>query len=990
MNDLIRTSHYLLPLEQDIVVFVADLLLKRSTNSADRSGPADFSDTVVCFPGKRPALYLRRHLAQRIAAPFFPPRILDADALMDDILISNGVFTERTIVDDLDLLRLLYVVVQDSLKDASNNRSWCSNFNDFFFWGLKLLSAFDLLGTELVDPDALKRQVGHVVSMEGIHPQVAGIWSNLPTLYRSFVRELESRGIWTRGDIYRKAAELVRSDIFSDRDNNYIIAGFFALNRAQKQVFSSMCDRGVASVVLQGGQIPGFPELDSRWNQIDEIMSLCKGEWTEIPRDPEHTSPEVKLYRGFDVHSQIQIASDILSMPPDNIDPTAQALVIPRPDLLLPVLSWVLEDVDFPYNISMGYPLARTPIAQLLELVFKAQEAKQRYYVPDYFSVISHPYILPILTGDIQTERGVLSILREAVSQKASSFMELSLTEATVSGLDDRTLEDRLLLIHKHCFRSFEQAGDIVGVANAVRDLVEMLVEYSPFARHPLASEFISSILDMCRVIQEPDDRLSSDFDGLWSGEKDGARAGRWLFKYLIKERRIPFSGIPLDGIQVLGILETRCLNLKKVVVLEVNEGILPPLSYPDEILPPVIRKYLGLPELDYDAIVSRYHFFRLIAGSEEIDLIYAEAQDQMRSRFIEELVWAREKQNSEIDCVPVSEPDLSVNISLPHVVDIPKNDRILSVLKDIVLSPSAIDCFMGCPFMFYARYILRLSAREEESWEINPARIGILVHRVLQLLYARWLDSKRLFEPPVDELVVGQILDSVMEEYFGEKSGWSVKIRLLRTILSTKLQQFLQIDQELSDGCRVVWLEKKLTADRIVGNRKIQLGGKLDRLDILPTGQIRIIDYKTGLPKKAVNIKKISGDLDRKLLYQHVRTFQPLVYSYLVKSQKKVPYYRGEELGWSDIEVGFYYLKENLSASGKRVYVPAFTLKDRKDDADPDVAEIDCLFEDVLMRNLDSLLSQIFDPDEPFSTDPASPDICRICEYSSSICPKG
>jgi ATP-dependent helicase/nuclease subunit B len=514
--------------------------------------------------------------------------------------------------------------------------------------------------------------------------------------------------------------------------------------------------------------------------------------------------------------------------------------------------------------------------------------------------------------------------------------------------------------IHDRAFRRLEQTVTVGGFASAVLDLLNWIVEKAPSAvRYPLEGDFLTPMAALL------EDLASSSL----AREAISASGFRLLLRHLIRQNRIPFRGTPLSGLQVLGFLETRCLNFRQVTVFDLNEGVLPPEIRPDPFLPTDLRKHLGLPDNRKTADISRYHLYRLLAGAEEVHLFFSEGGGKARSRFVEELVWEAEKEAGRRDVIPVRQPVGGTQPPRREPAPVAKSPEILEFLRGFAYSATAVDTYLWCPFRFYARYVLGLEeAGTAGGDEFDPVTVGITVHRILNEFYRPWVDRRIIF-PEYCDKVLEDVADTCFREEFGSAEHWSGSLRLFREVLLYRINQFLRLERGYAEGRFLMGLEVACLVSLDVGSEVI-VHGTLDRVEKDQDGTVWVLDYKTGgtvrLPQG------VAGLTDRRLLRQVMPSLQLPIY--LLMCDRR--YGLGGD--WSLMNAALYGLKGLLQSSTvKDLITPLFKAgNDRRD-----------LVDRCYVPALKVLFREILDPAVPFAPDTSDPGYCASCPYGRGLC---
>jgi hypothetical protein len=1011
-----RKTHVSLPLDSSLIDWLADDIMARDPEERD------LSQIAVVFPGRRPALYLRRKLGRLIGSPFHPPQIFDIDSFMTYIACkSNGEFCRRD-AGQVELLHLVYTTAMGMAADAEYLPlpATTSSFEGFFFWGLKFLDLFDELGTELVPADRIKQAVPSALANAGITEEARGFWPVLPALYKRWLDVLARNSLWSRGEKYRIASEHI--DGMDWPFSQIYLAGFTALNRAEEKVFSALTRIAIARVVIQDGQSQ-WRTIGAKWEHLERLRSVCHGTWElEINRSSvtgsdirtsTNQSPDplnyqnIKLHQGMDLHSQLQMAEDIFARELKGkgaLAPDQEAIVLPRPEPLIPVLNRLFEETSVPYNISMGYPLERTALAKLLDAVLETQEERVdgKYYAPSYLAVLRHPYIKnlrldspsttdhlntefsatdkdrqtqtnqsanqPISQSTISSLRSVVHFLEVWLVRKKKSFVGLDEVENAIAHLDERdfSASSSLSLVHQFCFREFEKLKKVGELAKALERLLNWIIEHGTATAYPLTGEFMSAMAGLLEELK----------DGPVAEEAASASGLHSLLGYLVRQSRIPFRGIPLEGFQILGFLETRCLKFQHVMIFDVNEGVLPPKTRPDPILPPDLRRHLGLPDKRQAVEISRYHLQRLLAGAEKIHLFFSEDRGQIKSRFIEEFIWEAEKQAGHRGVIPVHRtfniPKTRTSSGFP----VKKSRQLIDFLSLFTFSATALDTYLSCPFRFYAKYILKLDIPDTlDMDEIDPLLVGNLVHKILREFYLPWLGKKIHFNADYDNDIETKS-DIALKETFGPKSEWSGGVRLFREVLIYRLKNFLRLEKEHSQGHLLMGLEVPCKMDfHLEKGLKTGIKGVLDRVERDREGIIWVIDYKTGSKIRMPRATIASRISDRESIRQELVSFQLPMYLLLCDQHYALGY------GWSKMNAALYGLR-GLEESSNLNALRTILFK-----------QGDCpdkIVQGIYVPAFKTIIKEILDPEIPFTYDPSDFAGCRTCPYFRRLCKAG
>lgn len=943
-----------IPLHDSILEYIAGLLLQ--------SGSRDLSNFVVIFPGERPCLYLRELLTRRISGPYHPPHLLSIDTLITLLSEQYAKGTRRD-VESLELLHGLWQVVKavsSGVKTENVIKRVVKDFETFFFWGMELMDVLNEFASEDLIPEFINKYVPVALEADGLSQEAAGIWPFLGQIYQEWLNLLKERGWWTRGDRYRLASKLEQVDwsflLRSNAGDTPIIylAGFL-LPFIDTHAYQSRTERRI------------FEWL------INKYDAKC------ITYDSSIRSPsEINIYEAVNFHGQMAMAGHILqkkNMEKDQISHELLALVLPNPDRLMPVLCWLMNAQSVPFNVTMGYSLERLPLAELvlsmLTLVQSSIWSMENadgtlrgdlLYLPDLICLLSHPYLLAWERSMlIESEPATGSVLSAWMKEKRMSFENqqgLQTALATASK-DGSFFEAVLRIVENIAFSS-----TVEDRALCLIDFIQGLFEANVMLQDVMYGAFWQ---DGNRVLIELLQALACS---PLKREEISAAGFKRLLRYLMAERRLPFKGIPLEGLQVLGLLETRCLNFDEVFIFDLNEGILPSGIKPNSILPVALRRAMQLSNVNNTVNIERYHLLRLIAGARRVHLFYSTSSQSERSRFLEELIWEREKQAKQIlEDSLVCRQHLSVRpVELCGGVFY-KSDTVLKKLQTIAYSASSINTYLKCPYRFYVKYCLGIPD-DKKSYEIDGAVIGTILHETLYDIYLPFvqqtIDRDRLeqIENSIDSYLVKNI-----EKNLTKQEEWNTQIKLLKEIMKYRIEAFIKFEKNNNLGMYLEALEttkeKQLT---LKNGYKIRIKGRLDRIH-RKENEIWVIDYKTGDDVKSIS-KNIDNILfDRETLKNNIVSFQLPIYLWLYD----------ESDTYSKINAAYYRIK-GLTTNNED-FSPEVRLFDKEGKIQPHIMK------EYFLPALDALFCELLNQDRPFMPDFSDTAYCGYCAYAHTIC---
>ena len=954
---------YSVGFDVDIINFLTDSLLKESVLDI-----TDLSSIAIVFPGRRPQFYLRKALANRINKAFFPPRIFSIEEFIQylakkTVQLNQGQGGYQPI-GLIDVCFLIYKIIQN-LNLTYLNWQKQLEFEHFFLWARKTYQFLEELDKELVsERQLLDLQENAQIGLP-LPDYINHLLENINQIHKEFHKALEESKLTTPGFNYYKVAQSIDKICLDEFQKIYLV-GFFALNACEKRIIKHLLDRDLAILLWQRDK--------DRWPIFEELEKFFAIQPERI--ESSNSCPQIQIYEGFDTHSQMEGVKKVL-LNIKNLEETC--LVLPQAGALMPLLYQALPPDLTNYNISLGYPLRRTPIYALIDMIMRAQERRRQdgsFYTKDYLKVIMHPYIKNIgddkLTADMtrilihKTEEALLGIDKRMGLQKRA-FIKLEEIEAIplvfqvaatliknsgIAEVEPRALRDQLRLIHQRSLCAFDNCSTLFDFVQATQEIIYFVLERSKVFSDIFSGEVFNRFLTT----------LDSLGQSLFKEEAIRNKATFFeLLKICLLFEKIPFSGTPVRGLQILGLLETRNLKFSNVVILDINEGVLPKIDKGESLVPEGIFPILGLQHYHKKEQIMRYHFRRLLGSAKNVFLFYrtCSRNNESRSRFIEEIIWQEEKKNRKLyDLEKIKRIEFKI-VPNKEVFSVRKTPEVIEILKRSTFSPTGMDTYLNCPSKFYFRYCLGLEEKEDISEELEASDIGNLLHHLLYDFYSLFLNKTVNLDDEADKYLF-ELKDKRLKEFFPQDTGERF---LLSKIIDYKLKLLLKQEASRRERIKILYLEQELPfeSQKIkidTENGPVYLKGKLDRVDErILDGRRRVVvlDYKTGkysLPKKNITRDNLTS---RGQIKKVIGSFQLPLYIYLFSESKKV--------SPSGIQASFYSLREI-----KEEFLFG------KNDSEK-------LFE-IYLTAARRILSEIISPDFDFPRDDSDEYYCRWCPF--------
>jgi ATP-dependent nuclease, subunit B len=947
----------------------------------------EFGNTLnrhcLVFPNRRAGLYFLKYLAARIEKPVWAPSILTINELF------RSYSSLQTAGNEI-LLFELYKVYGKLKKPPES-------FDEFYYWGDMLLNDFDDVDKYLVDASLLFR---NVLDIKNIDQQFGGlaevqieiirrfwtnfnadkptnqksgfisIWSVLFDLYSGFRKSLKTKNLAYEGMIFRELAENSEKDWTSDeRWDMFHFIGFNALNECEKVLMNRFKRAAKARFYWDfDNSYINETTLNSAGFSLRENLKIFGNSmpsgWsydTMLSRE----SPVV-YRRVIDASSdvaQVKLVSQLLEKIPDITEINAHhtAVVLADESLLMPILTSLPENMG-DINITMGHPLKQTLVYTLIRHLMDLQrncttvDGVIRFGYKDVISILKHS----LLTG----------LLSESDSELVKEIVKTNLTRVPS---DRFSKSETLALIFNKPVTPADLSGyfkDILSLI-ALNDEINTERSVNNTVQGNIRNEFIYrvvlSINRLETIVLSPEVSITTD-------------TYTKILDRMLRMQSVPFSGEPLTGIQIMGILETRALDFKNLIILSVNEGILPAVSSGSSFIPFSLREAFGLPSINHQESIYAYHFFRLLQRAENVTFIYNSNSEGLRSgemsRFLIQMKY--------VDSLKPDFLDLNFEIKI-NLTPGEKIDRSGEHSKQLAslflnresgrsLSPSAINTWLSCRMKFFYRYINRLKEPENISADIDPAMLGNILHEIMKNLYQPYIANVLTGEVLNGILRNKQLLTDIVNEAVNEKfkAGRNDSVSgnelIVRDVLMTYIIRILNADKIIAPLI-VLNLEDTFgfpLSFLLNGSQiEILIGGKIDRIDTI-NGVIRIVDYKTGTVSDSVNSvsdlfiddrkKDADGWLQTLLYCEAYRTTKPG--SIVIPSVYKIKKLNSEVL--SD------RLKLKTASRIETV-----------------VDNYETVREDFLL-GLQGLISTIFNEDEPFVKTGDARGKCSWCPYKT------
>ena len=814
---------------------------------------ANTEHLCIVLPNKRGALFLKKHLAKVFNKTIWLPTIISAEDL-----ISNLSGLQQA--DEIDLICELYQAYCLVLKDKAEP------FEAFAKWGNLMLQDFNEADRYLVDTSVLYQELKEIKVIENWSLSADSLTTTqeeycqfmylMGEIYQVFTQQLLQKKLAYQGLMYRKAVEQFPSHSYINQFEQFIFAGFNALNKAETIILSELVKNKKATVLW---------DADAYYlhNEAFEAGTFLRKHQQSNWLSSKHYVGDyfktiIKKIDIVAVPKQIGqaqvVAHQLQQWIAEGKATQNTAIVLADESLLFPILNQLPKEIEH-VNITMEYPLRYTALYDLIEHLIYLQASSQKansqsFYFEDVFKILQNT-LFNYYFESFETTTNVQQIIQRIIDKN-------------YVWLNHHTLADLFGTSYVHIQALFTKWTDASQGVSAIAKLIERLNSVDTHSAQLSATE-----KEYLHVFTKYFNRLQDLITT--TSFLESLQTLRSLYKQIIGTASVPFIGEPLQGLQIMGVLETRTLDFENIILLGVNEGVLPSGKSNNSFIPNDLKRHHEMPlYADKDAIYA-YHFYRLLQRSSNVVLTYntepASIGSSEKSRFITQLLFElplyqpqhiiTERMLSGGD-LPASGKN-SIEIKKTAIAIQPIIQKISSGDLYFGLSPSAINTYKDCTLKFYFRYGLGIKETEEIEESAEASTLGSILHKALETMYTPL--KGKVLNP--DELTtylprIQPAVDSAFEEKFSQKESQFGKNYLQRQVLYEYVAKLINNDialikqsQKQNELLSIIDLEKDMTASVMI-NYKGQLveafiKGSADRIDKLGN-TIRIIDYKSSI----------------------------------------------------------------------------------------------------------------------------------------------
>jgi hypothetical protein len=929
---------------------------------------------TVVFPNRRAGLFFRKHLGKLTDKPIWSPQITS----LEDFILGKS---ELTPADHLQSLFILYSVYRKLLKNAEG-------FDKFFFWGEMILKDFNDLDTYLVNPDHIftiiqsqkeldesfyflpdeDKQViksfwsGFLPKASKTQSEFLNTWKILKPLYNQFRDELRNDGLAYKGMIYRDIAENIDNKEGVVDSGDIWFAGFNAFTASEEKIikhYIQECGSKIFWDVDQYYLKDNYQESGFFFRQYQKDSVFQNTFPEELPNRLVNDAKQIEVTSISLGEGQVKtVAEELtnLSQSPE-FDEENTVIILPDENLLIPLLNSIPSSIN-KVNVTMGFPLKSSQYFSFFETLLilnsgasQLKDGQQRYYFKHVLSLLNHEVCIKHF---IEESKSLITYIQEH-NKINLTFKEIEANFSTISKLfaAKASVEEQLYFY-------LEMIDEFLDGSISILDKSIL------FHLH-------SAIKNTIKSVASYDIQLDIE-------------VFTRIFKQMGASLKVPFTGEPLEGIQVMGVLETRNLDFQNTFILSMNEGIFPSDGSSSSFIPYNIRKAFDLPVMEHNDALQSYLFYRLFHHSENINIYYNNISEFNHSGELSRLVKQLEFESGlKIERKSMINP---VKAATAKPIVIQKETSILDKLNEYLvssneqytrLSPSALNTYLDCRLKFFFKYVEKIKEPNEVTDDLDPALFGNLLHVAMEYLYLPYSlheNSSTVLPSDFQELInkiPEAISHSFEENKISESEAQNGRSIIAGRVIKKYIEEILKYDK-LQAPFDIVGLEAD-HKDGYVMNLPIEVGGKtvevalkgiIDRID-RKGDSIKILDYKSGRDERKVS--KIESLFDRDSTTRNKAVMQVFYYCLLYKSKfpestdRLIPgIFNSRDIFTKDFDVKIKY---------SRTFVEDFTL-------------VEAEYTELLQE----FLGEIFDPAIPFDqTDDTKK--CGFCPYVG-MCMRG
>ncbi|KAA1246298.1 PD-(D/E)XK nuclease family protein [Aquimarina sp. RZ0] len=860
------------------------------------------SELIFIVPSKRAGLFLKKELvAQYHDQTFLAPVILSIEEFI----------TQLSGLRQIDAIQTLFEFYETYLTTHEQEEK--ESLETFSSWAQTLIYDFNEIDRYCIDHQSFFSYLSGIQDLNHWYLQkektaliqnYINFWNHLPDYYTNFKNKLRDKKVGYQGLLYREASEKIAA-YTSETNQKHILVGFNALNNAEQLIFQSLLEANLADIYWDADSF----FVDNKYHEASLFLRNFKNNWHYYKENPfkwirtNFSSPkDIKLIGVPKNVGQAKLVTQILTSIP-SADMEKTALVLADESLLLPVLNALPNSIKT-LNITMGLPLKEVPLTSFFELLFTTHKnpASKGFYYKSVLQILNSQPVYWLLDT-------VAHKIAYTISKENLVYIRV---EKLLNEVEDIGKRDVIKVI----FGPWRDAPDAI---EKCRKIIQLLKNSLDTEFNALELEYVYRFHLVFNRLQT----LHNEYQYLTT-----INSLYHLYKDVMGSETLDFRGEPFSGLQLMGMLESRCLDFETVIITSVNEGILPAGKSANSFIPYDLKRAYNLPTYKEKDAIYTYHFYRLIQRAKQVYIVYNTEDEGVgggeKSRFLRQLeIDKRPKHRLDTYIASATVPKL---IKTPLIVE--KDKEIIKKIGELAahgLSPSALTGYIRNPIDFYYKYVLGIKETEEVEETIAANTLGTVIHNTLENFY-KPLENKLLTPEDIGKMI-HQIDTEIKYHFKNEYAELNItqgKNLLIFEVAKRYIYNFLKAEEKMVESgskIRILAIESNLKAQLTIPELDfpVYIKGKVDRIDEVD-GQMRVIDYKTG---KVTKNDLILMDWDVITTdYKYSKVIQVLAYAYMQHNEQAVSAsFQAGIISFKNLKEGFLKFGTKESSRGKVDY---------------------------------------------------------------------
>ena len=952
----------------------------------------DNGSVCLVFPNKRTKYAFNREVALSLGVSSWAYPSFTINNVIDSF--SDLKICDQSLILLFDLYQSFCEVFADQ---ESKNFFLTESFDAFFDTGNKLLADFNEIDGYLVEINQLCRNIADLDSIDAELSSFTDeqiniirkfwslfsnehlsneklrykeLWENLPGVYNSFNNLLVKKKIGYNGMVYRHVCKKIKDGKLNPRYKTYIFIGFNSLNKAEQYIFKYLKVIGSAAFYWDyDSWYFNDTKREAGHYMRQNIEQFSDNLFSKPPDNFLKLNKKIEIIKVSLAVAQAKCVYDIVSDFYKN-DPGGSVAVVPVDEgLLFPLLGAIPENIDA-LNVTMGYPFKHTSVYSFIDNCLKLRskfslskkDGQYYYYYKDIVSILKHPLLSDLKQLHIDE---ILSLIRDK---------NLKRIPASLPGTFHQLFDTVFNFVEKEI-----NAADLLNNLMVQTSEIFFLKNPDEKPSETVENEYLYQLYTTLKQLSEVITRAPEKF--VFSKNLTVSLVIKQL-----AELSISFESENVDGLQIIGMMETRNLDFDNIVIPGMNEDIFPRHSKRVSFITESMRSAFGLPVVKNKDAGFAYLFYRLLQRAKNIKIIYngvpSDSSSGEMSRLVMQLI--QEVNPDELNKLNIQS---NVDISFKKLASFPspltsklkppeKTDYVINFLRRYLagennqsyFSASALKTYISCPLKFYYKYIAGLNIDQPIQEELQINEIGDILHAAMQDFYLLVKDENNVVNIDAVEKAKGNIHDILFNVKTQNTEVAKLDIKgpdlIVMQVIEKYMISIINFDKTFMPFT-IISLEqagKHANISVVINNKpeQVVIGGRFDRIDRLSDSTLRIIDYKTGKVDNKFSIDKLfTSDSFNDV------AFQMLFYSSIYLRHNKDP------------KLKFQPVVYSVRAISSNRYDDCFFITDDKQPVRPET--INSLIQEFDFK-LKEVFEQMFDRNIPFCALPGKG--CDYCDY--------